>query len=241
MALTDIIGNVCAQVNVPIPTSVIGNTDQNVVQMLRLLNREGSWLSRYHDWRVLRKESSFTTVAVNTQIADMTSYTDSASASVTDWDRFVPGTMFNRTSTQRILPMTEQAYQFDKARTAVGIYPRFLLRGKSLLFSPVPTAAQTVYFEYITKNWAATSGGTGKTSFTIDTDVGVLDEELLAQAILWRFLKAKGLDYAEEFRRAELLFSALTGQEMPQPDLMGSPQDSDTGADPYIRENGFGV
>lgn len=208
--------------------------------MLYLLNREGKWLQRSYDWTVLRRESSFTTLAANQQIADMTSFTDSASASVTDWDRFVPGTMWDRTGVRPIHPMTEVQYQNEKARTAVGIFPRFIMRGVALLFSPAPSAGSTVYFEYISKNWCETSGGTDKAAFTVDTDVGILNEELLTQCVLWRFLKAKGLDYAEEFRRAELMFSALTGQQMPQPDLMIGGGREFGASDPYIPENGFG-
>ncbi len=240
MSLVTIVQGVCAQSNVPVPSSVIGNTDQNVVQMLTLLNREGLYFARAYDWTLLRKESSFTTLAANQQIADLTSYTDSASASVTDWDRFVPGTMWDRTSVRPINPMTQVEYQNEKARTAVGIFPRFIVRGKALLFSPAPSAGNTVYFEYISKNWCQTSGGTGKTAFSVDTDTGILNAELLTQAVLWRFLKAKGLDYAEEFRRCELMFSALTGQQMPQPDLMVGGSGDFGATDPYVPENGFG-
>lgn len=239
MSLATIVQTACALSNVPVPTSIISNTDQNVVQMLALLNREGKWFQRIHDWQVLRAESSFTTLAANQQIADMASFTDSASASVTDFDRFVPDTMFDRTAARQILPTTHTKYQFDKARTASGIYPRYILRGNALLFTPAPAAGSSVFFEYISKNWCESSGGTGKTAFAVDTDVGIINEELLTQALLWRFLKAKGLDYAEEFRRCELIFSSLTGQEMPMPDLQVSP--SDTGlSDPYVPELGFG-
>lgn len=241
MALTDIIKAACAQSNVPVPSSVIGNTDQNVVQMLYLLNREGKWFQRIHDWQVLRKESSFTTVAVNTQIADMTSFTDTASASVTDFDRFVPDSMWDRTAVRQIYPTTHTRYQFDKARTATAIVPLYIMRGGALLFTPAPAAGNSIFFEYITKNWCKTAAGAGKAAFSLDTDVGVLDEELLTQAVLWRFLKAKGLDYAEEFRRLELIYSGLTGQEMPMPDLQVSPPGLGGLTSPYVPEQGFGV
>lgn len=240
MTLTTIIQGACARTNVPVPTSVIGNTDQNVVQMLHLLNGEGDWFQRSHNWQVLRKEASFTTLAVNTQIADITSFTDTLSASVTDFDRFVPDSMFDRTAARRILPTTHTQYQFDKARTASGIYPKYIMRGNALLFTPPPAAGSSVFFEYIGKNWCRASGGAGQVAFALDTDVGILNERLLMQALVWRFLQAKGLDYAEEFRRTELIFSALTGQEMPMPDLQNAPPETGMSA-PYIPEMGFGV
>ncbi len=225
----------------PVPSSVIGNTDQNVVQMFALLNREGKWFQRVHDWQLMRKESSFTTLAALQQVADMTSYTDSASASVTDWDRFVPDTMWNRSSVLPVRPLTATRFQSDQANTTTSTFPRYLLRGGALLFNAAPTAGQSVFFEYISKNWCKTSGGTGKAAFSLDTDLGILDVELLTQAVLWRFLKAKGLDYAEEFRRLELIYSALTGQEMPSPDLVVGGDKTFHGAEPYVPERGYGV
>lgn len=228
MTLATIIADVCAEVGVSVPTSIIGNTDGNVVQMLRILNREGKWLARASDWQVLRKESSFTTLAANLQVADLTSFTDTTSATIADFDRFVPKTIWDRTEVRQVHPASAQAYQSDKAN-AVGssVVRRFVIRGNALYFTSAPVAGNQIFFEYIKKYWCQSSGGTGKTSFTVDTDTGILDEDLLTQGTLWRFLKAKELDYAEEFNRYERMFSALTGQQMPAPDLSIVPVDYD--------------
>ena len=41
-------------------------------------------------------------------------------------------------------------------------------------------------------------GGTAQTAWAADTDLYKLDEDCFIQGVKWRFLRAKGLDYAEE-------------------------------------------
>ena len=240
MTLLTVIQAACAEVGVSTPSSVIGNTDANVVQMLTLLNREGKWLARGYDWQVLRKEGSFSTLAANQQVADLTSFTNVAAASVTDLDRIVPKTMWDRTASEQIgEPLTAARYQGDLANVTAGVRYRYIIRGNALFFSPVPPASHEIYFEYFKKHWCASSGGTGKVAFTVDTDVGILDEDLLTQGLVVRFLKAKGLDYAEEFRRYEHLISVLTGQQSPAPDLSMTPPTAIDVTDPFVPDGSW--
>lgn len=240
MSLLTIIANACSEVGVPTPSSIIGNSDQNVVQMFALLNREGRYLARAYEWRVLRAESSFTTLAAAQQVADMTSFTDSASASVTDWDRFVAETMFDRTENRQLLgPVTPPEWQFEKATIAVGVQRRYYMRGKALFFTPTPPAGNSIYFEYVKKNWCQSSGLVGKQAFSIDSDTGILDEDLLTQAVVWRYLKAKGFDYAEEFRRYEHLISTLTSAQSPSPRLSVTPRLNRGLTDGYVKDGNW--
>lgn len=240
MTVLTIVQDACAEVGVSTPSSVIGSTDANVVQMLALLNREGKWLAKGYDWQVLRKEGSFTTSAANQQIADLTSFTDTSSASVTDFARMVPKTMWDRTASEQIgEPLTAARYQGDLANVTTGVRYRYIIRGNSLFFSPVPPASHSVYFEYYKKHWCASSGGAGKVAFTVDTDVGILDEDLLTQGLVVRFLKSKGLDYAEEFRRYEHMISSLTGGQSPAPDLSVTPPTPYDVTDPFVPDGNW--
>jgi len=55
-------------------------------------------------------------------------------------------------------------------------------------------------FEYQTINFCESSGGTDQSAWAADTDVGLLDENLMQMGIVWRFKKKNGLDYSEDFR-----------------------------------------
>ncbi len=98
-----------------------------------------------------------------------------------------------------ISPLTSEEWQFFKGWSTVnGLNMRARIRKGLFEFEQEITAAdngKTIAFEYISKNWAETAGGTGKAAFTLDDDVSVLDEELITQGVIWRFRKAKGLDY----------------------------------------------
>jgi hypothetical protein len=89
-----------------------------------------------------------------------------------------------------------------------------------IIFIPNPTASQTVAFEYATNRWAdTTGGGANKASMTIDTDVAEFDEELMKMGVIWRFLKAKGLDYSEPFRDHELALHRALARDGGKPRL----------------------
>jgi len=49
------------------------------------------------------------------------------------------------------------------------------------------------------------SAAVGKTAFTADDDYTVLDQDVIAAGLKWRFLRAKGLDYGEEKQHYENL------------------------------------
>jgi hypothetical protein len=78
---------------------------------------------------------------------------------------------------------------------------------------PVPPAGDTYAFEYISNNWVLDATDVEKAAFTADTDTAILDEELITLGVIWRFLKAKGFDYAEAFRTYELQVSQALARD----------------------------
>ena len=227
MSLLTIVQNASDRCGVAKPSSVISNTDGTAVQMLNLVNQEGLALMRRYDWQVLRTEGSFTTLAAETQAT--------ISSSWAALDRFVQDTMFDRTSKRKIYgPLGPVEWQEYKSGSFTGIASYFTVRGGLILFTPNPTAGNSVYFEYISKNWCETSGGTDKSSFTIDTDVGILSEELLTLGVVWRFLKAKGMpSWADAYADYELQATTLAGQDGVKPILSMNPR---RGLSPALRD-----
>ena len=63
MTLLELVQQVCAEMGLPKPASVIGNTDPQTSQMFALLNRLGKDLTRQFDWERLNKEHILNTVA----------------------------------------------------------------------------------------------------------------------------------------------------------------------------------
>lgn len=171
------------------PSLIVGESGQYARELLSFAQQAGRGLMRAVDWEALTSEHSFTTVAADAQTSSIPS----------DWDRFVDGSMFNRTTEREIHgPITTQEWQQRKAfETASTIDYWFRVRGGSILIAPQPTAGESVYYEYISKNWAtAASDGAAQAKFETDGDGHIFpDDELLILSIMWRWLKHKGLEW----------------------------------------------
>lgn len=207
MSLLSIVAGACGQLNLVTPSSVIGSTDQQTLQLLALARQGGKELARRFDWQVLTKEATFTTAAAEQQ-ATLTSV-------VSNFARVIDETMWNRTQSRPVHgPLNAQQWQRRKAAAAqAGVQHCFRIRGDAILFNPVPPAGDTIAFEYISSQWCRSAGGTPQIDWAADGDSALIDEELLRLDLVWRFLKAKGLDYTEEFRTAEMALADLFGAD----------------------------
>jgi len=123
-----------------------------------------------------------------------------------DFNFIVNETMWDRTTRRPIFgPKSPAEWQQLQAQFMQGPWIQYRIRGGQLLFLPAPTPGDLIYFEWVSKYWCTdTTGVTGKTAMTVDTDVGVLDERLLTLGGVWRFKKAKGLDYAADEVKYEM-------------------------------------
>ncbi len=197
MSLLTTIQNVCDRLGVVRPSSVIGSADQQIRQLLGLAQQEGKELARRHNWNFLTVEKTITATATETQ----------SGAVPTDFDRMLNGTFYNRTASRMVEgPLDAVEWQRHKALTTTILFDAYRIRGNAILLAPTPNAGDSYAYEYISTYWIGTAADPttlAKATWTIDTDVGILSEELMTDGIIWRFLKAKGLDYAEAFRTYE--------------------------------------
>lgn len=209
MTAITIIQAATGELGLAIPSAVFSSTDAQIIQLRRLLNRSGQILARRAAWTKLTKEQTFTTVAAAAQTSSVPS----------DFGWYINGTMWNRTTDRPILgPLSAPDWQAQQAVGSIALpdsYFRF--RGASatdrILIYPTPTAGQTAAYEYVSNQWCESSGGTDQSAFAADSDVSFFDDELHTLDVIWRFLKAKGLDYAEEFRSFEYEFARALARD----------------------------
>lgn len=189
----------CRRVGINAPASVVGNSDSQIAQILELANEEGTELAARTKWSKMIRERTFTIALSASQGAmNGTVITDS------DFDYIIPETFWNRTTSMPIVgPVTDTQWQTLQAFPVTGPYQQWRLLGKNLYIDPVPTVADTAAFEYMSTSWCESSGGTGQSAWAADTDVGLLDENLMILGLKWRWRQAKGLDYAEDFNTYE--------------------------------------
>lgn len=191
MALINIIQDAASQLGLRQPSVVVGSTDRTARTLLRFANQEGKSLAKYHDWQALIVSASHTSLATSVQTG----------ALGTDYDRLIRNPEFWNTSlNQKYLGPTPSTTWLRLQQGITGGVTGWwrIMRGDLYIY-PAPTAGQTISFEYITKNWCESSGGTGQSEFMADTDVALLDEELITLGVIWRYRHSRGFaQYAED-------------------------------------------
>lgn len=198
MSLLTIIQVASKRVGLNAPTTAVGLTDTNVIRMIELANEEGIDLANRHRWQNLIREATHTSLAQENQGAITT-------IAGTDFAYILNDTIWNRSSNRRWVPADDVQWQQMKSSGITGPDTYFRLRGNSLLTTPTPTAGHTIAFEWVTKNWCESSGGTGQSAWAADADVGRLDEKIITAGLVWRWKQSQGLEYAEDFRKYEIL------------------------------------
>lgn len=191
--LLEIIQQSCRLLSLPIPTEVVTSTDTQVQLLYALANEEGRELATNgdKDWEQLTDQWSFTTVADAVQV----------DAVPEDLDHFIPNSFFNRTTRLQVLgPVTPQMWQAIQAQPQLNlVYLAYRQRDEAFLITPPPAAGNEIYYEYVSKYWVRAANGDLKEQFTADTDEPRVPSALFWLGIRWRFLKSKGLDYAQDF------------------------------------------
>jgi len=179
-------------------TSIIGNTDPTVNQLRSLANKEGKDLRKRYDWQALTVETTFSTTNTNLQGTLV-------SIAGAGYGHIISNTLWDRTHSRPIRgSISNQRWAALEGATANGTYSEHQIRNKSLYAIPAPGSATATWaFFYYSKYWCQDSGGTGQERWAADDDTGILDEDLMALGIEWRYLKAKGFDYSEEFNTYE--------------------------------------
>mgnify|MGYP003135212200 FL=1 len=194
MTLLTICQDAANLIGITAPDAVTSSTDTSTIQLEACANQEGRSQVQKYSWEVLIQEGSHTTIAAESQGA-MTTI-------ATDFGRFSNQTLWNRTTDRRYYgPITAAKWQQILAVVSGGITNYFRIRGGNLLMHPTPTAGESVKFEYVSKNWVDTSGGSTANAdkFSGDSQTTVLEEELVVLGVVWRFLKLKGLPYDQQF------------------------------------------
>lgn len=191
MSLLSMIQSVCRRTGLAKPNVVATATDSTVLRLLEHAQEEGEQLAAYGDWRVLRKEKTFTTVAAETQ---------TNTPIPTDWAGFIDQTFWNRSRRLRLYgPATPEEWQRWKAASTFPITGTFCLRGSSLLIQPTPAAGDTIAYEYRSSQWCQSSGGAAQSAWADDTDTGIISERLMSLGIIWRYKQGRGMAWETEY------------------------------------------
>jgi hypothetical protein len=225
MSLLTMLQDAAIKIGIAKPSTIIGNVDREVSELLAFAQEEGKWLSRRADWQTLNKEQTFTTTAAETQTGAIPS----------DFDRFINETFWNRSRVLKLTgPLSPQEWQNVKACTTAPITNCFRYSGSNILINPVPAAEETIAYEYISKNFCQSSGGTGQSTWQADADTGVLNELTMGLGVIVRFKISKGLPYDEDLAKYEAFVASDIMAEKPR-------ATSDMSGEMVAKQPGVGV
>lgn len=185
----DIINDAAVEVGLTAVADPFASTDAAFVQLCRLLTTSGRELLGIHQWQKFVSEHSITTDALDTgkyelptdflYMIDQTGWTPTnrlpmgGPLSAQDWS-FIVGSSWNQYTIY---------VSFREADGQLWIQPN----------DPVPDDIE-ITFEYITNNWAETSGGTAINRVTASDDIVYFPPMLIMRLLKLRFLEAKGFD-----------------------------------------------
>lgn len=189
----------------PAPAAIVTATDPTAKLFLRLAQQEGRELARRHDWQALKVDYTFTSTASEQQ-----------PAFPADFDRLVPmGELWDRTANLLYSgPVDDMIWGRLKGLPLnVGMPGYWRLIGGRLHVFPAPPAGHTFALPYISAHWVRPVSGSNQPNFTLDTDSALIPEYLIALGIVWRFKRARGLDYADDLATYEREVEAAAARD----------------------------
>jgi hypothetical protein len=191
--LLQLVQQACSELGLAAPSTVVGNPDTQVAQLLALANREGrETMARgvaLGGWQMLGREYVFNLVPGQ-----------EAYPLPADIDHLCPQTFWDRSFRWQLLgPLSPQEWQVLKSGISpTGPRRRFRIMAGQFLVNPLPSDAGVIALEYFTANWCQSNAAVGQRSWSKDTDTYLLDDDSMVLGIIWRFRRAKGLDYEAE-------------------------------------------
>lgn len=201
-------------IGIPAPSSVIGNTDPQVAELLACAQDEGFDLMRGGTWQVLMTVQQFSAVAT---AVSGTNYAIQTGAVPTNYDRFVQETFWNRTRKRPLYgPVTPQEWENLVAWTSSPVVDTFRFVGSNIWIIPAPVSGDNMAYEFISKNWCQNASGTAQPQWEADTDTGILDENIMKLGVVWRFKQKKGLPFMADYDKWDARARQALVQDMPQ-------------------------
>ncbi len=235
LSLLQMVTKACKRLSLSRPTSVMASTDPNIMLLSECASEEGLSLAGRHNWQAILFERTFITIAEPNQAV---SVFPGVSAVAPDLDRFIPETMFNRTTNRRLDgPIDSAMWQSIQSSLVTFVNPAFRFRDNKIYITPTPVAGHTVAYEYISTYWCQSSIATSQVDWLADTDTYRLNDESMVQGIVWRFKKAKGLAWQDDYLVYERYVGDLIVRDGSRPRIFTDQKNWDRRpVPPYIPE-----
>jgi hypothetical protein len=97
--------------------------------------------------------------------------------------------------------ISPQQWQYLKSGY-IAPFPRkyYRIMNNRFYLYPPPVDTETLVYEYVSDCWCQSNASAQQSYWTADTDTYLLNEDCFVLGLKWRYLRAKGLSYDEEYR-----------------------------------------
>lgn len=230
MTLLTVCQDVADAVGVQRPSTVVSSLNQLERQLFAFAKETLEELSLM-DWPVLCRAAT-----INTVIGQQ------AYSLPADYEHEIGDTLYLSDKYQQV---RGQLSPGDWARQRsilpdMGQY-RFRVYGHPLTLNitPTPQVVESLTYEYKTNRKTTALG----TTYTADSDVSLVPEDLVRKGLKWRLRRGAGLDYSEEFNDYEIARAQRLAQQMQfgsMPVAVRAQYDDAPLTNGYVPEIGFG-
>lgn len=200
MSALTVIQTFCQMHALAVPNGLISATDTQTLQLLAILQESLDDMVLESKYNVTTLECVFTCTAGENQ-----GPIESLGGGLFGYYQANFETFYDRTLMRPMYgPLNDTEWQELKALPNPGPFPKFRIRGDSLLINPVPTAPfSTVAFEYMS-TFCVFDQTTQlyKQTITADTDTFSLPEQIIRKWMMYRWKQIKGLAYQADYQRA---------------------------------------
>lgn len=198
----------------PVPGSIVGNAGAETLYQAVL--DAGEFMLNAHDWSILRTEATIATVA-STESYSLPS----------DFHRFIHSTAWDQSNDRLMFGSTSpQRWQWSNNSTVTLSQFRKLFQFKAtqgqgadgtIEIFPTPTAVETLGYEYISENWAQTSGSVAQNTMSADTDTPRIPDHVLGLLATAFLMESEGLPFLNRRNDAERMIEQAIANDAPPP------------------------
>lgn len=173
---------------IDVPTTIFNNSDPTAITLKRMAMQVGRELARMN-WQALLTATSFVTASGTSQ------YSKPA-----DFARFANRTFYNVSEELELNgPLSSATWaEITRGTTLTTVQYSFRVAGNYIELTPMPTSVQTIGYDYYSRYYCTSSGGTAQENWAADSDLSRFPDDMVALGIRYRFQKAKGLPYADD-------------------------------------------
>lgn len=240
MSLLSICRSVTSVCGFPVPVSV-QTTDETHVQLVAIANVTLQSLAEEYNWPQLEIEYPITLVASQATYEWPSDFRKTEASSLFRTDEY-----FRVKGSVNIIEWNKRKYGMlgSLACLAYRTYYNPTTGAPGIQVTPTPEASGTMVGLYYTNKYVDAGGGSFKTSYEVDTDTSRIPERLVQLGMMWRFRRAKGLDFSAELAEYSATISQQFADRKGSADIIIGRKTmflDDGLTDPYVPDHGFGV